>query len=310
MQQIEQVSYKHFGRCFRLCNDEVDLLVTGEFGPRIIRFGFVGAENEFAEVDFSLDIPGYGIWRLHGGHRFWHAPEDMIRTYIPDDEPVPVEDQGDFIRVRQPIQPETGIEKEMDISLAPDRPAAQVRHRLRNHNLWPVDLAPWALSAMREGGTCILPLPGRRAPAPGELPGLSTIALWEFSDMSDSRFAWGRSYIRIRQDRAEAAPQKIGAMVSAGWAAYLRQGNLFLKTFDFVEGAIYPDRGCSVEVFLNDEFLELETLGPLTRLAPGASVEHRETWQLCRDVPPLSSDEDVSATILPFVEGTKVKENC
>jgi len=308
MQKIEQMSYKHFGRCYRLCNDQVDLLVTGEFGPRIIRFGFIGAENEFAEVDFSLAIPGHGTWRLHGGHRFWHAPEDMIRTYIPDDEPVHVEEQGDFIRVRQPVQQRSGIEKELDISLAQDRPWANVAHRLRNHNLWPVDLAAWALSAMREGGTCILPLPGRQAPVLGELPGISTIALWQFSDMSDSRFSWGRNYIRIRHDRDEDAPQKIGALVADGWAAYLRQGNLFLKTFDYVEGASYPDRGCSVEVFFNDEFLELETLGPLTRLEPGASIEHRESWQLFRDIPPLESDDDVSDSILPIVEGARGNE--
>ena len=53
MQQIEENAYKYFGRCYRLCNDQVDLLFTGEIGPRIIRVGFIGAQNEFAEVDFS-----------------------------------------------------------------------------------------------------------------------------------------------------------------------------------------------------------------------------------------------------------------
>ena len=308
MQQIEQIPYKHFGCCYRLRNDLIDLLVTGEFGPRVIRFGFNGAENEFAEVDFSLAIPGHGTWRLHGGHRFWHAPEDMLRAYIPDDEPVSVEQHGGFIRVRQPVEPKTGISKELDISLAPDRPSATVVHRLRNHNLWSVELAPWALTAMREGGTCILPLPSRRAPGPGELPGISTITLWQYSNMSDSRFCWGTDYIRIRHDRDQDAPQKIGALVTDGWAAYLRQGNLFLKTFAYVEGANYPDRGCSVEVFFNDEFLELETLGPLTRLAPGASVEHRETWRLIRDIPPLESDDDVSDSIQPILEGLTANE--
>ena len=308
MQQIEEIAYKHFGRCYRLGNDQVDLLVTSEFGPRIIRFGFIGAENEFAEVDFSLAIPGHGTWRLHGGHRFWHAPEDMIRTYIPDDEPVRVEERGDFIRVRQPVQQATGIEKELDISLAQDRASANVAHRLRNHNLWPVDLAPWALSAMRDGGACFLPLPGRQSPAPGELPGISTIALWQFSDMSDRRFFWGRNTIRIRHDRDQDAPQKIGVLVTDGWAAYLRKRNLFLKTFDYVAGASYPDRGCSVEVFFNDKFLELETLGPLTRLAPGASVEHRETWQLFRDIPPLESADDFSDSILTIVEQARARD--
>lgn len=308
MQKMERVSYKHFGCCYRLRNDQVDLLVTGAFGPRIIRFGFGGAENEFAEVDFSLAIPGHGTWRLHGGHRFWHAPEDMIRTYLPDDEPVRVEDQGEVIRVRQPAQQWTGISKELDITLAPDRPLVNVVHRLRNHNLWSVDLAPWALSVMREDGTCFLPLPRRRAPALGTLPETSTITLWQFSDMSDSRFSWGRDFIRIRHDRAKAAPQKIGALVTDGWAAYWRMGNLFLKTFDYVANASYPDRGCNVEIFFNDQFLELETLGPFTRLAPGASVEHRETWRLYRDIPPIASDGDVSDSVLPLVEQLRVDE--
>lgn len=302
MRQIEEIAYKHFGRCYRLGNDHVDLLVTAEFGPRVIRFGFIGAENEFAEVVFSLAIPGHGTWRLHGGHRFWHAPEDMIRTYIPDDAPVQVEEHGDFIRVRQPVQQATGISKELDIALAPDRPAVNVVHRLFNHNLWSIEMAPWALSAMRAGGTCFLPLPGRRAPVPGELPAISTITLWQYSDMSDRRFSWGRDCIRIRHDRDQEAPQKIGAQVTDGWAAYWREGKLFLKTFDYVEGASYPDRGCTVEVFFNDEFLELETLGPLTSLAPGASVEHRETWQLLRDIPPLENADDFSDSIRTIVE--------
>ena len=308
MRQMEQISYKHFGSCYRLVNDHVDILVTSESGPRIIRFGFIGAKNEFAEVDFSLAIPGHGTWRLQGGHRFWHAPEDMIRTYIPDDAPVQVEDRGDFIRVRQPIQQATGISKELDIALAPDRPAVNVVHRLCNHNLWSIEVAPWALTALREGGTCILPLPGRAAPLPGELPAISTIMLWQYSDMSDSRFSWGRDYIRIRQDRDQDAPQKIGAQVTDGWAAYWREGNLFLKTFDYVEDARYPDGGCSVEVFFNDEFLELETLGPLTLLAPGASVVHRETWRLFRDMPPLVSDDDVRDSLLPLVKQARASE--
>lgn len=39
MQRVEQVSYKHFGCSYRLRNDQIGLIVTGEFGPRVIRFG-------------------------------------------------------------------------------------------------------------------------------------------------------------------------------------------------------------------------------------------------------------------------------
>ena len=49
-------------------------------------------------------------------------------------------------------------------------------------------------------------------------------------------------------------------------------------------GKAYPDMGASFEMFTNAEVLELETLGPLTRLAPGAALEHVERWTLHRDV--------------------------
>ncbi len=39
MQRVEQVSYKYYSRCYRISNELIDRLVTGEFGPRFIRFG-------------------------------------------------------------------------------------------------------------------------------------------------------------------------------------------------------------------------------------------------------------------------------
>ena len=48
----------------------------------------------------------------------------------------------------------------------------------------------------------------------------------------------------------------------------------------------YADRQAVAQVFVNDAFCELESLGPLVRLEPGESVEHREVWeaQECPDL--------------------------
>ena len=46
----------------------------------------------------------------------------------------------------------------------------------------------------------------------------------------------------------------------------------------------YPDFGCSFETFTNNEFLEIETLGPLTKVLPGKTVEQVEHWSLHRNV--------------------------
>lgn len=53
------------------------------------------------------------------------------------------------------------------------------------------------------------------------------------------------------------------------------------------------------ETFTNKEMLEVETLGPLTKLAPGASVEHVENWYLFADVPAPQNDAEVAKFVLP-----------
>ncbi len=320
---MEKIEYRGWPNCYRLSNGIVDLVLTADVGPRIIRFGFVGEENEFREFADMVGQTGGEEWRIYGGHRLWHAPEATPRTYYPDNEPVTVELHDDagpppeipsgsvrrkpflrrtpFVRLLQPAEPTTGIEKEIDLWLSPGEAHITVTHRLRNRNLWPVELAPWALSVMAPGGIAILPLPPRGS-HPEDLVPTSTLTLWAYTDMSDPRWTWGYKYVLLRQDPAAQTPQKAGALVSDGWAAYARQGHLFVKTFDYVSGAPYADLGCSAEIFTNADFLEVESLGPLVNLPPGTAVEHVEHWFLFRDVPAPDSESSVDRHVLPRVQ--------
>jgi hypothetical protein len=298
---MEKQEYKGWPNCYRLANDLVDLIITADVGPRIIRFGFVGDDNEFKEYEDMLGKTGGDKWRIYGGHRLWHAPENDPRTYYPDNAPVQVEDHGDFVRTIQPVETTTGIGKEMDITLSPSKAEVRIVHRLRNTGLWTVELAPWSLSVMATGGRVIIPLPPRGS-HPADLLPANTVTLWKFTDMSDPRWTWGEKYIMLRQDPERAVPQKVGALIPDRWAAYARNDHLFVKKFHYHAGAEYPDFGCTVETFTNDEMIELETLGPLVNLEPGATVEHIEHWFLFRDVPMPQSDADIDRDVLSKVE--------
>jgi hypothetical protein len=48
--------------------------------------------------------------------------------------------------------------------------------------------------------------------------------------------------------------------------------------------------------------LELESLGAFTKIEPGQSVEHRETWSLFDNVPAPQNDRDVDHHILPRIK--------
>ena len=298
---IEKVSYGGWKNVYRLYNNQVEALVTADVGPRVIRFGFIGQANMFQEVADHLGKTGGDVWRSYGGHRFWHAPEHPERTYSPDNGPVDAKITGSRLHVVQPVEAITGIQKEIEITLDERDNHVHIVHRLRNHNLWAVELAPWALSVMAPGGVGILPQPPKGSHPEDLLPATSLV-LWAYTDMADPRWTWGNRYILLRQHTGpEAVPQKIGMLVSQGWGAYANDGRLFLKKFQVQPQATYPDRGASLELFTNSEMLELETLGPTTTLEPNADVVHEEDWYLFADVPMPGSDTDVERDVMPKV---------
>ena len=67
-----------------LDNGFLHLEYLTDVGPRIARLclGKSGI-NLLAEVPAEVDTP-YGRFQFMGGHRFWHSPEALPRTYIPD----------------------------------------------------------------------------------------------------------------------------------------------------------------------------------------------------------------------------------
>ena len=154
---MQTIKYLDFD-CVPLENASLSLLVTQSVGPRIISLRFIGGENLFAELpDFITERPDGNVFHFYGGHRLWHAPENMPRTYALDDEPVEIIPTQNSLTVRQPVEAETGIEKSIQISLVKDKPQVILHHTLTNRGRWPVECAPWAITQFRTGGAAILP---------------------------------------------------------------------------------------------------------------------------------------------------------
>jgi hypothetical protein len=297
---FEKVEYKGWKNCYRIANDNIELVITSDIGPRIMRLAIPGGTNELFENESLAGKTGGEKWASYGGHRFWHAPEDIVRTYAPDNRPVTVEDLNGKVRFIQSVEPTTGIQKEIDIVLDPKEARATIIHRMWNRNLWAVELAPWALSVMAGGGEAILPLPPRCSHDENMLP-VNTMSMWGYTDMSDSRYTWGRRFILVRHDGSKQTAQKFGLYAPDGWIAYARDNRLFVKIVACQEGANYPDMGCNLETYTDSNMLEVETLGPLVTLAPGQKVEHWEQWLLFKGVPMPKNDEEVERNVMPLV---------
>jgi len=249
-----------------------------DIGPRIARLFLGGSDlNLLAEVpDAGVDTP-YGRFQFMGGHRFWHSPEAMPRTYIPDG-PVTTEILPNGIRLRGSTEPGSGIAKTIEIQLAPDRAAGTITHEMRNDGLWAVELAPWGLTMFKMGGTVILPQTVGKPDPAGLLPD-RLLALWPYTQVRDERLRLDDDFILLKATAA-LPPCKIGYFNPNGWAGYRLADTLFVKRYDFRNGEVFPDKGCNTEVYCNDQILEVESLGPLTRLLPAERIVHKERWEL------------------------------
>jgi len=273
---LEKIEFGGWLNCYRYRNDKVELVVTTDVGPRIIFFGRDG-ENELAVIPETLGRTNNEKWLIYGGHRFWVGPETFSQTYYPDNQPVTLEQHENFIRLIQPMEVSSQLQKEIDIRLTEDG-SASLLHRLRNCGKEPVEAALWGITALEAGGIAIIPFSQNRVHP--SLQAVLTVAYWDYSRLSDPRIEFRDDCLLVRQDRSNQLNFKIGISAATGKAGYLRENHLFIKKFNNVLNARYPDMGSQVEVFTNDRYLELETLGPIQKIGPDQEVEHEEIWNL------------------------------
>ena len=298
--QIEPVAYAGWPNCYRLSNGVVELIVTTDVGPRIIRYGFIGGQNLFAEFAEQLGKSGENWWVMRGGHRLWIAPEVTPDTYALDNAPIQATIGGDSITLLQPVEPETGLQKEIAVAFTGEGHVT-VTHRLENASKQARRVSIWALTQMACGGVSISTFPPRGCHQDCLQP-THPLSMWAYTDFSDKRWLLTKSYLVLKQDVADHSPQKAGFFNENTRAAYLLGAELFVKRYQADCNLAYPDFHSSFEVFANGGCLELETLSPLIDLQPGQSSTHVETWSLHRGVQ-LSelTEPEIDRVILPYL---------
>lgn len=298
---VQKVEYKGWTNCYKISNGEVELIVTGDVGPRIIRFGFVGGDNILKEFPDQIGKTGETAFQLRGGDRVWKAPEDPIATWAPDNVPVTVEITPNGVIAREPVEPLTQLQKEIEVSLAPTGTTVTVYHRITNNSLFPLEFSPWALTMMAQGGTVISGFPPR-GHHPQNLEATNPLVMWAYTDLADPRWKFTKKYMMLRQDPKNSEAQKLGLFNPDTWAAYILNNEVFVKRSSSDPTKTYPDFGCSFETFTNNDFLEMETLGPLTKVLPGNTVEQVEHWSLYRNVALNDwTDEELDRVLLPRI---------
>jgi len=302
--KVEKMEYKGWRNCYRVSNGEIELVVTGDVGPRVMRFGFVGGQNLFKEFADQLGGTREEKHQLRGGDRVWKAPEDPVATWAPDNVPVEITITANGLIARAPVEPLTSLQKEIEVRMAASGTEVSVVHRITNRSLFSLEYSVWALTMMAPGGIAISGFPPRGR-HPANLEATNPLVMWAYTNLSDKRWAFTKKYLTLKQDPANSEAQKLGMFNTNTWGAYFLNGEAFIKRAHANPAEPYPDFGCSFETFTNNEFLEIETLGPLTKLAPGKTSEQVEHWSLHRGVVLAAlTDEAIDAAIQPLLRAS------
>lgn len=280
--KVEKAAWKGWPNCYRVTNGEVELIVTSDIGPRVMSYSFVGGRNVLKEFAGQLGKSGEKDYQLRGGHRLWVAPEALETSWALDNGRVKIEIRPDGLIATQPVD-SAGFEKRITISMAPAGSAVTLAHRALYSGVKPLEMAPWTLTMMAPGGRAITGFPPRGA-HPKDLLPTNPLVLWAYTNLADPRWNFYRKYLTLRQDPANATPQKLGAFNTDSWGAYSLGDLLFLKRTEAFPNRRYPDFGSSFETFTNADFLEMEFLGPLRRLSKGQSATLDEHWSLTKGV--------------------------
>lgn len=251
------------------------LRIASDFGPRIVGLARHDGPELLAQLDSGhvIEHPG-GIYRFHGGHRLWSAPEEPEVTYANDDHACKVSVERDTATVLGPPDG-AGLTKSIVITAVGD--GLRIDHTISGGRE-PRQLAAWAITQFPLGGTAILPLVGERTgPRPNR-----KLVLWPYTTLDDPRLRFSDRVASITA--SDGLPLKLGVGPMPQPLGYFRDGWLFMKEVSSTPAATEADLGAVSQVYLGQGFCELESVGELVDVSVrAASVSEQWSVVTCDD---------------------------
>ena len=275
---IERTEFMGWKDAYRLRLGDAEMVVVTEIGPRVLGLSVAGGPN-FLYVDKATVGKGQGDdeWHIYGGARVWVAPESQD-TYAPDNSPCSVDVTDGVFTALAPISERTRLQKRMTVSAQGGRFVLDMG--VTNHGGVLYSGAVWAISCVVPTGAMAFPW-GR-----GGIWDQKKICYWSrwmdhSTDVTSGQYRPGPDMFQIKPTGEEG---KVGTGAPEGWIAYCREEGTFIKQHRVIPNAPYPDDNCSQQVYTCPDFMEMETLAPMTVFYPGEEIVHREVWTVSAEV--------------------------
>ena len=284
-----------YAGCVELRNATTRVVLEPNAGGRVLRYQLNGVEVLFQD-------PAQNGW-VAGGPRIPAGPS-AGRFDIGPEQNRPFPHDAFWVgrwaaEITGPRQARLtsvvshGVQLVRDFALAADSSHLRVTQTIHNRGTGTLRTFHWSRTFAEGGGICFAPIaPASRFPKGYLLYGPGRVIDFMPADEPGTRVRDG-----ILEISGPPARPKFALDVDPGWLAYLtRSGMLFVKTF-----AVYPDRvygepaANNVSIwYKGNEVTEIEPIGPLERIAPGASAAYTEHWWLYALPYPADGNADLA----------------
>lgn len=295
---VRKISFRGWQGALRISNGLVEAVVVPQIG-RIMQFQWIGQPgsnpifvNGGLAGKVGADIPG-DTWANFGGDKLWPSPQSDWPNYAPqawppdkafDGQPFTAQEVADGVRLIGPWSEAFEARAVRTITMRPGEArlyiAQGIEKKAGAQRVFPVGV--WNITQTRPDGTIFLPLPKGAEGA-------------DYHMLGGDKLTPGWSVVEgcLVGTRDPKTSIKVGSSARSGWIASLYAGDIvFSEHYEYDPGATYPDGGSTAEVYTNGgdlAYIEMEVMGPLTRLAGGATEKYDVYWQLAR-LPRTPSD--------------------
>lgn len=254
------------GNAVRMTTDEIELLVSIEFGPRILHVSRPGMPNLLQMPD-SAGQPG--------GHSMYFLPERKNRNFQQDDVPVKWKREEDGVRFNAPVDQKSKLQPQLIVSRE-GQDSVKIIHRLYNHTAWPIEYSIVARGFMAGRGIAVVPAAAQNF---GTSCAVASIALWPGATLGSEGAKIQDNFLFMQSGLKDAEDEdnRIGLYNPEAWIAWKSEGQVLYRRFADAPG-LYPNFNsrCSVHAFHGN--LILESFSPLAKVEPDSYLSHEEIW--------------------------------
>lgn len=278
---VSYVDYFGYKGCVLIENKTTRVILCQQVGARVLEYSLNGKNVIWLDPQQEGWAPRDGVGNVDPcGGRFDIGPEMLVPTRAPlwlgvwRAEPIGPR----HARLTSAEDPATGVQLVREFKLDAASSRLLCTQTIRNVSSKTVAWCHWSRTLAIGGGIALVPLTPH-----GRFP--KGYVMYEDRNLINPRPV--DPNIRERDCFVEVLGppkfRKLGMDSQAGWFAYAAPNDLlFVKRYPVFPNKLYGEvAGLTISIWYDAEIrCELEPIGPLEQLAPGAAASFTEDWQL------------------------------